>query len=568
MASSIDKMAIDDATVGNQITAPVDDETKKGPDAVVESAASSDAGNKDRRRFKEYNEAAFDQSEDPRFYKPIPEYEGIHRWDPDFDWTEEEEKRLVRKVDWRICTFACITFFALQLDRGNVVQATSDTLLSDLGMNTNDYNTGQTIFYCAFLFAELPSQLISKKLGPDRWIPIQMFSWSLIAACQAFLANRSGYYVCRALLGLFEGGFIPDTILFLSFWYKSKELPIRLSFFWVSYQGTAIIGAFLAFGFLHIRGEDGTGGWRYLFAYEGLITGVIAIIAAFWMPPSPTQTKGILRGKDGWFSEHEEKILVNRIIRDDPSKGSMHNRQAVTPKMLWKALWDYDMWPIYLLGLTWMIPNTPATSYISLQLKSLGYNTFQTNLMTIPAYALFIVNLLFWTWISERFNIRFLLGIVAEVWCLVPLIALAILPDSTSPWALWILNVILIGAPYVHAIIVAMTSRNAGSVSTRTVASAIYNMMVQVSSIIGNNIYRENDKPHYRVGNRVLIALAAWSLAFFIGARYYYVWRNKKRAEIWDRMSSTEREQYLAANGDKGNKRYNFIPTGVPLQTS
>ncbi|KAL4959714.1 putative transporter [Aspergillus stella-maris] len=558
MASSDDRMAIHDATITNEISTTVPVDEKKGPDAVVESDSSSDSGAKDHRRYKEYNEAAFDQSEDPRFYKPIPEYEGINRWDPDFDWTEEEEKRLVRKVDWRVCTFACITFFALQLDRGNVVQATSDTMLDDLGMNTNDYNTGQTIFYCAFLFAELPSQLISKALGPDRWIPIQMFSWSLIAACQAFLHNRTGYYICRALLGLFEGGFIPDTILFLSFWYKSKELPIRLSFFWVSYQGTAIIGAFLAFGFLHIRRDDGTGGWRYLFAYEGLITGVIAIVAAFWMPPSPTQTKGILRGKNGWFNEHEEKILVNRVIRDDPSKGTMHNRQAVTPKMLWHALWDYDMWPIYLLGLTWMIPNTPATSYISIQLKSLGYNTFQVNLMTIPAYALFIVNLLVWTWVSERWNIRLLLGIGAEIWCLVPLIALAVLPDGTSSWALWILNVILIGAPYVHAIIVAMTSRNAGSVSTRTVASAIYNMMVQVSNIIGNNIYREDDKPHYRVGNRVLIALAAWSLALFIGSRYYYVWRNKKRAEIWDKMSSEERTAYLAANADKGNKRLDF----------
>ncbi|KAL4939470.1 hypothetical protein BDV06DRAFT_36839 [Aspergillus oleicola] len=558
MASSDDRMAIHDATVDNEISTTAAVDEKKGPEAVIESDSSSDSGAKDRRRYKEYNEAAFDQSEDPRFYKPIPEYEGIHRWDPDFDWTEEEEKRLIRKIDWRVCTFACITFFALQLDRGNVVQATSDTMLDDLGMNTNDYNTGQTIFYCAFLFAELPSQLISKKLGPDRWIPIQMFSWSLIAACQAFLHNRAGYYVCRALLGLFEGGFIPDTILFLSFWYKSKELPIRLSFFWVSYQGTAIIGAFLAFGFLHIRRGDGTGGWRYLFAYEGLITGVIAIIAAFWMPPSPTQTKGILRGKDGWFNEHEEKILVNRIIRDDPSKGTMHNRQAVTPKMLWHALWDYDMWPIYLLGLTWMIPNTPATSYISIQLKSLGYSTFQVNLMTIPAYALFIVNLLVWTWVSERWNIRFLLGIGAEIWCLVPLIALAVLPDDASSWALWVLNVILIGAPYVHAIVVAMTSRNAGSVSTRTVASALYNMMVQVSNIIGNNIYREDDKPHYRVGNRVLIALAAWSLVLFLGARFYYVWRNKKRAEVWDRMSSEERTAYLAANGDKGNKRLDF----------
>lgn len=79
-------------------------------------------------------------------------------------------------------------------------------MLDDLGMNTNDYNTGQTIFYLVFLFAEMPSQLLSKKLGPDRWIPIQMVMWSLIAAFQAFLKNRAGYFVCRALLGLIEGG--------------------------------------------------------------------------------------------------------------------------------------------------------------------------------------------------------------------------------------------------------------------------------------------------------------------------------------------------------------------------
>ncbi|KAL4870842.1 hypothetical protein BDV12DRAFT_195041 [Aspergillus spectabilis] len=550
-------MAVNDATVGSEIIAPVD-ETKKGPDAVVDSEASSTSESKDHSQIKEYSEGAFDQTEDPRFYKPIDSYEGLHRWDPHFEWTQEEEKRLVRKVDWRVCTFACLTFFALQLDRGNVVQANSDNMLSDLGMNTNDYNTGQTIFYCAFLFAELPSQLISKKLGPDRWIPVQMFCWSLIAACQAFLTGKRSFYVCRALLGLFEGGFIPDTILFLSFWYKSKELPIRLSFFWVSYQGTAIIGAFLAFGFLHVRRDDGTGGWRYLFAFEGLITGVIAIIAAFWMPPSPTQTKGRLRGKNGWFNEHEEKILVNRIIRDDPSKGTMHNREAVTPKMLWNAILDYDMWPIYLLGLVWMVPNTPSTSYLSLNLKSLGFSTFQTNLLTIPAYVIFIVNLLFWTWISERFNTRFLLGIVSEVWCLAPLIALVVLPDGTSAWIIYVLNILLVGAPYVHAIVVAMTSRNAGSVSTRTVASALYNMFVQVSNIIGNNIYRENDKPYYRVGNRVLIALAVWSLALFIAAKFYYQWRNKQRAAIWDKMSSEERTHYLHTTVDKGNKRLDF----------
>ena len=41
-------------------------------------------------------------------------------------------------------------FFALQLDRGNIVQALSDNMLVDLGLNTNQYNYGMTIFYICF----------------------------------------------------------------------------------------------------------------------------------------------------------------------------------------------------------------------------------------------------------------------------------------------------------------------------------------------------------------------------------------------------------------------------------
>ena len=305
---------------------------------------------------------------------------------------------------------------------------------------------------------------------------------------QAFLSGRRSFFACRSLLGLIEGGFIPDNILYLSYFYTSVELPTRLSFFWTAYQGTNILGAFFAFGILHLRGRNGLAGWRWLFAIEGLITGVIGIASYAYLPPSPTQTKSWFRGKNGWFNEREEKIMVNRVLRDDPSKGDMHNRQAVSLRGLWYSLTDYDMWPIYLLGLTWLIPNNPMTQYLSLQLRSIGFTTFQTSLLTIPAYAIFILGLLFWTWVSEKTNQRFLTGLVSQIWALPLLIALETIPNKTGHWSRWTLSTLLVGAPYVHAILVAITSRNAGSVRTRTVASALYNMCVQASSVIGSNV--------------------------------------------------------------------------------
>lgn len=208
---------------------------------------------------------------------------------------------------------------------------------SRLRLTSKDYNTGQTIFYICFLFAELPSQMISKRLGPDRWIPVQMVSWSLIASMQAFLSGRSSFWLCRALLGIWEGGFIPDCVLYLSYYYKGDELPGRLSMFWVSYYITYIVSAFLAYGILHMDGINGLAGWRWIFALEGTLTGVIGIATYFYLPPSPCQTASWFRGKNGWFSEHEEKIMVNRVLRDDPSKGNTGLSLCLKVVTLWLA---------------------------------------------------------------------------------------------------------------------------------------------------------------------------------------------------------------------------------------
>lgn len=211
--------------------------------------------------------------------------------------------------------------------------------------------------------------------------------------------------------------------------------------------------------------------------------------------------------------------------------------------MLWQCLKDYEMWPIYLVGLTWLTPTKPVEQYLTLQLKAVGFGTFDTNLLTIPAYVLFIMNLLFWTWLSERLNSRLLVCLAAPAWNFPLLIALECIPASASKWATWALSSLVVGSPYIHAVLVAVVSRNAGAVRTRTVATALYNMCVQLSSVVGTQVYRTEDKPLYRTGNKVLIGLTVWSAAVFLFAKWFYVNQNRKRQRIWDGMTRDEKDE-------------------------
>ncbi|THH10966.1 hypothetical protein EW145_g951 [Phellinidium pouzarii] len=294
--------------------------------------------------------SVFDDPTTIEVYRPPATYENAHRFDPDARWTWREEQKIIRKVDIRIMIWASIMFFALDLDRGNISQANSDNFLNDLDMSTNDYNLGNTLFRLCFLIAELPSQLLSKRVGPDRWIPTQMTLWSVVALSQYRLSGRASFLATRCLLGFLEGGFIPDVVLYLSYYYTKKELPIRMAYFWLSNYLTDIISAFLATGILKLRGVHGQAGWRYLFLIEGCLTLMIGLSSFFLMPPGPTQTRTWFRPK-GWFNEREEVIMVNRVLRDDPSKSDMHNRQGISVRQLFGALCDWKMWPLYCLGL-------------------------------------------------------------------------------------------------------------------------------------------------------------------------------------------------------------------------
>ena len=86
---------------------------------------------------------------------------------------------------------------------------------------------------------------------------------------------------------------------------------------------------------------------------------------------------------------------------------------------------------------------TPETNYLTLTLKA------------IPSSVLFIIQLQFWTWVSERLNQRFLVGLMSQIWAIPLLIALETLPVTFhgSNWARYAISSLIVGYPYVHAIL-------------------------------------------------------------------------------------------------------------------
>ncbi|KKP02020.1 major facilitator superfamily transporter [Trichoderma harzianum] len=485
-------------------------------------------------------------------------YENRHRFDPEFKWTAEEEKRLVRKIDLRIMVWAWVMFCALDLHRRNINRAISDNMLPEVGMNTNDFNYGQTIFLVTFLAAELPSGLISKRIGADRWIPFIMMSWSIVAGSQAFIHSRAAFFALKALLGLLMGGFIPDIVLWLTYFYKSNELPVRLAWFWTALSTVNIVGSLIASGVLQMRGIAGWGGWRWLFLIEGILTLIIGTFSWVLMPPGPCQTRNWFRGKDGWFTEREEFIMVNRLLRDDPSKGDMNNRQGVGPSLLLKVLHDWEQWPLYLLGLVVYIPPAPPSTYLSFILRSIGFSVFKANLLTIPSQFLFAVNLIIISWVSERFKERAIISSISNIWIFPWLIALVTLKADASPWIRYALLTGLLSYPYCHAIVVSWNAKNSNAVRTRAVSAALYNMFVQSGNIISSNIYRDDDQPLYRRGNKILLAINCFNIVLFYLVKVFYIWRNKVRDRQWNAMTKEEQEDYSLNTKDEGMKRLDF----------
>ena len=168
------------------------------------------------------------------------------------------------------------------------------------------------------------------------------------------------------------------------------------------------------------------------------------------------------------------------------------------------------------------------------------------------------MNLLIITWISEKFKERSILSSSSNLWIFPWILALVLLPATASPWVRYALLTGLLSYPYCHAILVGWNAKNSNSVRTRAISAALYNMFVQTGNIVANNIYRDDDKPLYRRGNKIILGITSFNIFLFYFVKAFYIWRNKVRDQKWNALTKTQQEDYVLSTKDEGQKRLDF----------
>ncbi len=118
-----------------------------------------------------------------------------------------------------------------------------------------------------------------------------------------FVSTPTQFYVVRFLLGLFEAGFFPGIILYLTHWYPSARRAAATGQFMFAVPVAGIVGGPLS-GWIMSSFDNvaGLAGWRWIFLIEGLPTVLLGIACFVLLRDRPADAVWLTPSKRRWSS--------------------------------------------------------------------------------------------------------------------------------------------------------------------------------------------------------------------------------------------------------------------------
>ena len=229
----------------------------------------------------------------------------------------DEITRIYSKVTWRLIPFLFICYVASYLDRINIGFAQLQ-MKQDLGFSDAVYGLGAGIFFFGYFLFEVPSNLLLEKIGARKTLLRIMVVWGTISACMMFVKTPMQFYIARFLLGVFEAGFFPGIILYLTFWYPSGMRARIIALFMSAIAIAGIIGGPLSGWIMNdLAGTNGWKGWQWMFLLEGLPTIVLGVLVLIILDDHPDDAK--------WLTAREKEILDHNLEEDQRGLDVAHH---------------------------------------------------------------------------------------------------------------------------------------------------------------------------------------------------------------------------------------------------
>ncbi|PGH02173.1 hypothetical protein AJ80_08896 [Polytolypa hystricis UAMH7299] len=429
------------------------------------------------------------------------------------------ERIISRKFDMRLLPVLAVMYLFNALDKGNLGNAQTDGLSTDLKFKDGQYNLLLSIFYVPYVVFAPPIAMLGKKYNPARVLPILMFSFGSFTLLAASAHNFSGLFALRWFLGMSESAFFPLVIYYLTTFYRRGELARRLAIFYAASNIANAFSGLLSFGVFQIESTH-LEGWRYLFLIEGACTVSFAVFAYWYLPHSANEAK---------FLNDEERALAFHRIQVDSS--SVVNEEFRLKEAL-EVLKMPATYAFLCIEICLGVPLQAVALFLPQIIQRLGYDKIKTNLYTVAPNVSGAVMLLILAFCSDFTRLRSPFIMLGLLFTFTGFIIYAAINDVQNQLKLAYYACFMMtwGTSAPSVLLSTWYNNNVAHEGQRVLLTSVGVPLANVMGLVSSNIFREKDKPKYMPA---LITTAAFGAVgtLLAGLLGLYMWFDNKRRD-------------------------------------
>ncbi len=286
--------------------------------------------------------------------------------------SDSADNSLFRKISWRLLPVLCVCYVFNYLDRTNVGYAQLQ-MKEHLAFSDAVFGVGASIFFIGYALFEVPSNMLLARIGVRATLLRIMGLWGLASAAMMFVATPTQFYVLRFLVGMFEAGFAPGVLYYLTLWFPRQRLAQATALFFMAFSLAPIVAGPTAGAIMTwLDGALGLRGWQWLFVLEGIPCLLLGIIAFATLPDRPELAR--------WLND-AERARLQHLLREGAPASAHHGRGGLRD-----AMRDARVWMLGFISFLVILGIYALAFWKPTLLKGMGLSIMQVGLVaTIPA---------------------------------------------------------------------------------------------------------------------------------------------------------------------------------------